>query len=117
MNSTGSASNGNLLYDVSKQVACTANLTLIAEDERSNAIPAYKVVSQNSLLLTAPSGRFFFYETCYAFGFLAIIRYIGVNSFSLPPATKQSAACPRLSAVFFVPFGAIPILSSPPTAL
>lgn len=49
----------------------------------------------------------------YAVGFLPIIRYIGVKSFSFPPATKESAACPRLSAVFLVPLGAIPTLSIP----
>lgn len=66
---------------------------------------------------TTPCCQLFPSPTSYAFGFLATIKYIGVNSFSLPPATKQSAAYPRLSAVLFVPFGAIPTLSSPPTAL
>ena len=45
MNSIWSASSGNLLYDVSKRVACTANSMFVAEDERSNAISASKVVS------------------------------------------------------------------------
>ena len=35
----------------------------------------------------------------YNLGFLATIKYIGVNSFSRPPATKQSAASARLVAV------------------
>lgn len=53
----------------------------------------------------------------YAFGFRAIIRYIGVNNFSLPPATKQSAASAKESAVFCVPLGATPITSRAPTNL
>lgn len=40
------------------------------------------------------------FQRLYLIGFRAIIIYIGVNSFSLPPATKQSAARARLFAVF-----------------
>lgn len=53
----------------------------------------------------------------YALGFLATIKYIGVNSFCLPPATRASAATAKLSAVFAVPRGAMRSVSSAPTNL
>ena len=49
-------------------------------------------------------------------GFLATIKYIGVKSFLFPPSTRQSAARAKLSAVFCVPLGAIPTISSAPTS-
>ena len=42
------------------------------------------------------------------------MRYMGVNSFSLPPATRQSAARASESAVFWTPWGKIPMLSLTP---
>lgn len=43
------------------------------------------------------------------------MRYMGVNSFFCPPATRLSAAKARLSAVFCVPLGARPMRSNAPT--
>jgi hypothetical protein len=48
-------------------------------------------------------------------GFLAIIKYIGVKSFSFPPATKESPASAKLSAAFCIPFGMTPTISPSPT--
>ena len=53
----------------------------------------------------------------YALGFLATIKYIGVNKSSFAPATRQSAANAKLSAVFCVPPGARPTVSRRPTNL
>jgi len=39
----------------------------------------------------------------YALGFRATIKYMGVKRSSFAPATKQSAASAKLSAVFCVP--------------
>lgn len=50
-----------------------------------------------------------------ALGLRATIRYMGVKSFFCAPATKLSAARAKLSAVFWVPFGASPMYSRAPT--
>lgn len=58
-----------------------------------------------------------FYSLFPYSGLRATIRYMGVNRCSLPPATRQSAARAKLSAVFLVPAGARPMVSRAPARL
>src|SRR5688572_30518333 len=70
------------------------------------------IIDQHDLLLFDPHEIIVVGKICchslfvYASGLRATMRYMGVKSLSRPPATRQSAARAKLSAVFLVPAGA-----------